>query len=580
MSFTLHGLGASTGIAIGRAMLMSHATLEVSHLTLAPRLVDKEIARFDKAIAIVKGELATMKENTEHAPAELAAFIDIHTMFLEDSELVEKPREIIRERRCNAEWALVQQMEHLVGQFEQFDDPYLRERKFDVIQVVERVIKELLGHPGRAALKAAKHTKEEALIVVAHDLSPADTIAFKDHRFASFITDVGGATSHTAILARSMAIPAVLGLENARALIRDGEQLIVDGMRGVVIVNPDPRVLDEYRLRMEQLELEKTKLKRLKSSPTVTLDGLDVALHANIELPGDVPDALEGGAEGIGLFRTEFLFLNRGDMPDEQEQFEAYKKVVKGMGGRPVTIRTFDLGNDKDLHPDASAGDRVKTNPALGRRAIRLSLSEPKMFQTQLRAILRASRYGPIKLLIPMLAHAHEIDQTLAAIEQAKSSLRGEKIAFDENIPIGGMIEIPAAALAVGIFLRRLDFLSIGTNDLIQYTLAIDRSDEQVASLYDPLHPAVLMLLAHTIASAEKAGVPVSVCGETAGDPKLTRLLLGMGLRIFSMHPSQILKVKSRILKADVSEIAPNVRKMLRLDEPSKLREALDKLNA
>ena len=580
MSFTLHGLGASTGIAIGRAMLMSHATLEVSHLTLAPRLVDKEIARFDKAIAIVKGELATMKENTEHAPAELAAFIDIHTMFLEDSELVEKPREIIRERRCNAEWALVQQMEHLVGQFEQFDDPYLRERKFDVIQVVERVIKELLGHPGRAALKAAKHTKEEALIVVAHDLSPADTIAFKDHRFASFITDVGGATSHTAILARSMAIPAVLGLENARALIRNGEQLIVDGMRGVVIVNPDPRVLDEYRLRMEQLELEKTKLKRLKSSPTVTLDGLDVALHANIELPGDVPDALEGGAEGIGLFRTEFLFLNRGDMPDEQEQFEAYKKVVKGMGGRPVTIRTFDLGNDKDLHPDASAGDRVKTNPALGRRAIRLSLSEPKMFQTQLRAILRASRYGPIKLLIPMLAHAHEIDQTLAAIEQAKSSLRGEKIAFDENIPIGGMIEIPAAALAVGIFLRRLDFLSIGTNDLIQYTLAIDRSDEQVASLYDPLHPAVLMLLAHTIASAEKAGVPVSVCGETAGDPKLTRLLLGMGLRIFSMHPSQILKVKSRILKADVSEIAPNVRKMLRLDEPSKLREALDKLNA
>ncbi|WP_298394367.1 phosphoenolpyruvate--protein phosphotransferase [Azonexus hydrophilus] len=580
MSFTLHGLGVSAGIAIGRAMLMSHATLEVSHLTLAPRLVDKEIARFDAAIAAVKSELLTMKENTEHAPAELSAFIDIHTMFLEDTELVEKPREIIRERRCNAEWALVQQMEHLVGQFEQFDDPYLRERKYDVIQVVERVIKELLGHPGKASLKAAKHTKEESLIVVAHDLSPADTIAFKDHRFASFITDVGGATSHTAILARSMAIPAVLGLENGRALIRDGEQLIVDGMRGVVIVNPDPRVLEEYRLRMEQIELEKNQLKRLKTSRTVSLDGIDIALHANIELPGDVPDALEGGAEGIGLFRTEFLFLNRGDMPDEQEQFEAYKKVVKGMAGRPVTIRTFDLGADKDLHPEGTAGDRVKTNPALGRRAIRLSLSEPKMFQTQLRAILRASRYGPIKLLIPMLAHAHEIDQTLAAIEQAKSSLRGEKIPFDENTQVGGMIEIPAAALAVGIFLRRLDFLSIGTNDLIQYTLAIDRADEQVASLYDPLHPAVLMLLAHTISNAEKAGIPVSVCGETAGDPKLTRLLLGMGLRIFSMHPSQILKVKNRILKSDVSEIAPNVRKMLRLDEPAKLREALEKLNA
>jgi len=580
MSFTLHGLGVSGGIAIGRAMLMSHATLEVSHLTIAPRMVDKEIARFEAAIKAVKSELGTMRETTEHAPAELAAFIDIHTMFLEDPELVDKPREIIRERRCNAEWALVQQMEYLVAQFEQFEDPYLRERKLDVVQVVERVIKELLGHPGRAVMKTAKGVTEEMLIVVAHDLSPADVIAFKDHRFASFITDVGGSTSHTAILARSLAIPSVVGMENARSLIRDGEQLIVDGNRGVVIVNPDQRVLEEYQLRKHQIELEKTKLKRLKTAPSQSIDGVDVKLFANIELPGDVPGALDAGAEGIGLFRTEFLFLDRGDMPDEQEQYEAYKKVVKGMGGRPVTIRTFDLGNDKDIRPDDNFGDRVQTNPALGRRAIRLSLAEPRMFQTQLRAILRASKYGPIKLLIPMLAHAHEIDQTLAALEQAKSSLRGEKVTFDENIEVGGMIEIPAAALAVGLFLRRLDFLSIGTNDLIQYTLAIDRSDEQVSSLYDPLHPAVLMLIAHTLASAEKVNIPVSVCGEMAGDPKLTRLLLGMGLRIFSMHPSQILKVKSRVLKADVNELVPNVRRILRLDEPGKLQEALEKLNA
>ena len=580
MSFILHGLGVSGGIAIGRAMLMSHATLEVSHLTIAPRMVDKEIARFDAAIKLVKEELTAMKETTEHAPAELAAFIDIHTMFLEDPELAQKPRDIIRERRCNAEWALVQQMEHLVDQFEQFDDVYLRERKFDVVQVVERVVKELLGHAGRAVPKVAKGVKEEMLIVVAHDLSPADTISFKEHRFAAFITDVGGATSHTAILARSMAIPAVLGLENARGLIRDGEQLIIDGQRGVVIVNPDARVLEEYQLRKDQIELEKSKLKRLKSAKSETIDGISIELFANIELPGDVPIALESGAEGIGLFRTEFLFLDRGDMPDEQEQYEAYKRVVKGMAGRPVTIRTFDLGNDKDLRPNDSAGDRVKTNPALGRRAIRLSLSEPRMFQTQLRAILRASKHGPIKLLIPMLAHAHEIDQTLAALEQAKSSLRGEKVTFDENIQVGGMIEIPAAALAIGIFLRRLDFLSIGTNDLIQYTLAIDRSDEQVANLYDPLHPAVLMLLAHTLSSAEKVGIPVSVCGEMAGDPKLTRLLLGMGLRIFSMHPSQILKVKNRVLKSDTNELAPNVRRMLRLDEPGKLLEALEKLNS
>ncbi|MDP2881947.1 MAG: phosphoenolpyruvate--protein phosphotransferase [Azonexus sp.] len=579
MSFILHGLGVSGGIAIGRAMLMSHATLEVAHLTLTPRMLDKEIERFDTAIKVVKEELIQMKENTEHAPAELNAFIDIHTMFLEDPELAVKPRDIIRERRCNAEWALVQQMEQLVDQFEQFDDLYLRERKFDVVQVVERVVKELLGHPRRATLKTAKNPKEEALIIVAHDLSPADTIAFKDHRFAAFITDVGGATSHTAILARSMAIPAVLGLENARGLIRDNELLIVDGMRGVVIVNPDQRVLDEYQLRKEQIELERNKLKRLKTAKSETIDGIPVQLFANIELPGDVPMALDCGAEGVGLFRTEFLFLDRGDMPDEREQYEAYKKVVKGMGGRPVTIRTFDLGNDKDLRPNNSAGDRVQTNPALGRRAIRLSLAEPRMFQTQLRAILRASKHGPIKLLIPMLAHAHEIDQTLAALEQAKSSLRGEKVAFDENIQVGGMIEIPAAALAIGLFLRRLDFLSIGTNDLIQYTLAIDRSDEQVANLYDPLHPAVLMLLAHTLSMAEKADIPVSVCGEMAGDPDLTRLLLGMGLRIFSMHPSQILKVKNRVLKSEVNEITPAVRKMLRLDEPQKLLEALDKLN-
>ena len=579
MSFILHGLGVSAGIAIGRAMLMSHATLEVSHLTIAPRMVDKEIARFESAVKVVKRELEAMKESAESAPAELGAFIDIHMMFLDDPELFDKPREIIRERRCNAEWALVQQMERLVAQFSKFDDPYLRERKYDVRQVVERVVKELLGHPGRPLMKAIKGVKEETLIVVAHDLSPADVIAFKEHRFASFITDVGGVTSHTAILARSLAMPSVVGMENARSMIRDGEQLIVDGARGVVIVNPDQRVLEEYQLRKNQIELENSKLKRLKTAKSQTIDGVAIQLFANIELPGDVPGALEGGAEGIGLFRTEFLFLDRGDMPDEREQYEAYKKVVRGMEGRPVTIRTFDLGNDKDINPD-DVGDRVKTNPALGRRAIRLSLAEPRMFQTQLRAILRATKYGPIKLLIPMLAHAHEIDQTLAALELAKSSLRGEKVPFDENIEVGGMIEIPAAALAVGLFLRRLDFLSIGTNDLIQYTLAIDRSDEQVSSLYDPLHPAVLMLIAHTLASAEKVGVPVSVCGEMAGDPKMTRLLLGMGLRIFSMHPSQILKVKSRVLKAEVNELAPTVRRMLRLDEPGKLREALERLNA
>ncbi|MCM8596066.1 phosphoenolpyruvate--protein phosphotransferase [Accumulibacter sp.] len=582
MSFTLHGLAVSGGIAIGQAHLISHATLEVSHLVISPRLVDKEVARFDAAVQRVREEFAQLKGRAQFSSAEFGAFIDLHMMILSDPELAEAPKHLIRERRCNAEWALVQQMEVLVHQFEQFDDAYLRERSYDVRQVVERVIKELVGQPGRMALRPGpgKGIREENLIVVAHDLSPADVIAYKEHHFAAFVTDVGGSTSHTAILARSLRIPAVLGLHNARQLIRDNEVLIVDGTRGVLIVNPDPRVLDEYRLRKSQIELERTKLRRLKTARSVTLDGIDIDLHANIELPGDVANALDGGAEGIGLFRTEFLFLDRGDMPTEDEQFEAYGTVVRGMGGRPVTIRTFDLGYDKDLHPGKVLGDRIQSNPALGLRAIRLSLAEPKMFQTQLRAILRASRYGKIKLLIPMLSQAHEIDQTLAAIERAKASLRAERVPFDEQTPVGAMIEIPAAALAIGMFLRRVNFLSIGTNDLIQYTLAIDRSDEQVAPLYDPLHPAVLMLLAHTIASAEKVAIPVSICGELAGDANLTRLLLGMGLRQFSMHPAQILSVKQRIMQSNCAVLAPIVRRLLRHEEPAKIREQLEKLNS
>ncbi len=576
MSFTIHGIGVSGGIAIGRAQLMSHATLEVSHLVISPRMVEREVARFEAAVAAVAIELNALKGETEGSPAELRAFIDLHSMILADPELCEVPKTLIRERRYNAEWALVQQMEALVAQFDEIDDPYLRERKADVVQVVERVVKELLGHPGRTPLRTHKGAKEDHQIIVAHDLSPADTIGFKEQKFASFITDIGGVTSHTAILARSMAIPAVVGLRSARGLIRDDEMLIIDGTRGVVIVNPDERVLEEYRLRKSSLELERSKLRRLKTADSETLDGIPVSLQANIELPDDVDGALDSGADGIGLFRTEFLFLNRGDMPSEDEQFEAYRKVVKGMEGRPVTIRTFDLGADKAI----DAAERIQTNPALGLRAIRLSLAEPKMFQIQLRAILRASKYGKAKLLLPMLSHAHEIDLSLAAIAQAKQTLRERKIGFDENIEIGGMIEVPAAALAIGMFVRRLNFLSIGTNDLIQYTLAIDRSDGEVANLYDPLHPAVLMLIAHTISSGEKAGVPVSVCGETAGDPALTRLLLGMGLRTFSMHPSQILEVKQRVLKSDVAELAPLVRKLLRLEEPLKIREQVDKLNA
>ena len=579
VSFTLHGLAVSNGIAIGQAHLISQATLEVSHRVIAPRLVDKEVARFDTALTTVRAELDAMRASLEKSPADMRAFIDLHRMILEDPELSEVPKQIIRERRCNAEWAIVQQMNQLVEQFEKMEDIYLRERGYDICQAVERVVRELSGQ-SEHMVGRLKNAKGEQLIIVAHDLSPADVLAFKNQAFSAFITDVGGATSHTAILARGMGIPAVLGLHNARQLIRDGETLIVDGVRGVVIVNPDRRILEEYELRKTQFELERSKLKLLKTARATTLDKIKIDLLANIEGPDDVGEVLESGAEGVGLFRTEFIFLGRGDMPGEDEQFEAYRKTVKGMEGRPLVIRTFDLGNDKILHGDEGHGDRRRDNPALGLRSVRLSLNEPKVFLAQLRAILRASKYGKVKILVPMFSHAFQVDQTLALIEQANSSLRGEKIAFDEDVEVGGMIEVPAAALAIGMFLRRLDFLSIGTNDLIQYTLAIDRADEQVANLYDPMHPAVLMLLSHIIGSAEKAGVPLSMCGEMAGDANFTRLLLGLGLRQFSMFPAQIPAVKQRIKQTDIAEIEPIVRRIVRLEEPLKIQEQIEKLNA
>lgn len=577
MSFTLHGLGVSGGIAIGQAQLLSHATLEVSHLTLPARQLEKEVLRFEAAVDLVRLELDELRGEMAESAAEMRAFIDIHALILQDPELVEVPKSLIRARGCNAEWALVQQMDNLVKQFDAIDDPYLRERKADVVQVVERIIKQLMGRSGKIAKpsKSSKGVKEEEQIIVAHDLPPSDLISFKEHRFAAFVTDVGGATSHTAILARSMAIPAVVGLRGAREAIRDGELLIVDGLRGVIIVNPDERVLEEYRLRKSQIELERSKLKRLKKADPLTLDDVRVDLMANIELPDDVQAVKDNGADGVGLFRTEFLFLNRREIPSEDEQFEAYRKVVKGMAGKPVVIRTYDLGADKALDHARSA-----INPALGLRGIRLSLAEPAMFGVQLRAILRAARFGPVRILIPMISNAYEVDATRVAIERAREELRDRRVAYGEDIQLGGMIEIPAAALALNMFLKRLDFLSIGTNDLTQYTLAIDRGDEEVAGLYDSLHPAVLMLMAHTLAGGEKAGIPVSICGELAGNPKLTRLLLGMGLRHFSMHPSQILEVKQQVLTSDVGQLTPMVRKLLRLDDPAQIREHIRRLNS
>jgi phosphotransferase system enzyme I (PtsI) len=403
-------------------------------------------------------------------------------------------------------------------------------------------------------------------------------ILFKRHRYDGFVTDVGGVTSHTAIVARSLGIPAIVGLHHARQTVAEGELLIVDGERGVLIVNPDALVLAQYRARQAELKAERQRLKRLKKTPAATRDGTPIELYANIELPQDAAEALEAGAQGVGLFRTEFLFLNRRDLPGEEEQFEAYRQVVAAMQGRPVVLRTLDVGADKAMDGDGPVQNIP--NPAMGLRAIRFCLAEPQMFLTQLRAILRASRHGPVRILLPMLAHVHEIEQTLALIRQARQQLDERGQPYDAGVQIGGMIEIPAAALALPIFMRRLQFLSIGTNDLIQYTLAIDRTDDAVAHLYDPLHPAVLTLVAGTIQTATRGGVPVAVCGEMAGDPQLTRLLLGLGLRNFSMHPSQLLAIKERILHTSLSEVQALAQRVLRTTDPEKTRELLAKLNA
>ena len=575
MNFVLHGVAVSAGITIGHAHLVSSARLEAAHYEIAEAAVPAEIFRFDAAIARARQELSALEgQIAGDAPAEFGAFINLHRMILADSTLSHAPRELIRERRTNAEWALVQQMEKLVAQFEEIDDPYLRERRQDIEQVVERVLKALAG---ANAAPEPPASAEGNLIVVAHDLSPADMILFKRHKFGGFVTDVGGVTSHTAIVARSLNIPALVGLHHARQTIRENDVLIVDGLQGVLVVDPDPVVLGEYRLRQSQHGLERQKLKRLKATPSATLDGTPVELFANIELPQDLGDVQESGAQGVGLFRTEFLFMNRKVLPTEDEQFEAYREVARAMDGRPVVIRTLDLGADKAI---TEGGPAEMPNPALGLRAIRYCLAEPQLFLAQLRAILRASKFGRVKILLPMLAHAHEIEQSLTMLKQAKQQLDDKGVDYDRAVEVGGMIEVPAAALALPMFMRRLDFLSIGTNDLIQYTLAIDRTDDAVAHLYDPLHPAVLNLIAHTIQAANRGGTPIAVCGEMAGEPGLTRLLLGFGLRNFSMHAQQLLSIKERVLRTNLAEAQPLAQRVLRQSDPAKTRELLAKLNA
>ena len=595
MTFSVHGIEVSRGIAIGRAVLIASSRLDVARYFIEAEQVESEIARVRDARNVVVEELTRLQHELladEKAgvktPPELAALLEVHLMLLTDKELEIGVKHWIEERRYNGEWALNTQLEQIVRQFEEMDDEYLRQRKADLEQVVERVLRVMQGAltpaqiaaaPSPASAAAHRKSQQELLagdaghdvplILVAHDLSPADMIQFKKSVFAGFVTDVGGKTSHTAIVARSMDIPALVGARTASHLVKQDDWIIIDGDAGVLVVDPSPIILAEYQFKQRQAELERVRLNRIKNTPASTLDDRKIELLANIEMPEDTDTAVAVGAVGVGLFRTEFLFMGRqGKLPDEEEQFLAYKRAVDGMHGLPVTIRTIDIGADKPL--DHSVKDEGHPNPALGLRAIRWSLSEPEMFLTQLRAILRVAALGKVHLLIPMIAHVREITQTLLMVDRARAQLDAKGVAYGP-VQIGAMIEVPAAALMLPFFLKYFDFLSIGTNDLIQYTLAIDRADESVAHLYDPLHPAILRMLSDTITQGAAAGKKVSVCGEMAGDPAMTRLLLGLGLRSFSMHPSQLLSVKHEILRADATKLAPWAERVRHSEFPAAL---------
>ena len=582
MTVQLFGLPVARGVAIGKAVLVASGRVDVAHYFVAPELVQAEVDRLRVARDHVADELLSMKEELpDDAPPELAALLDVHLMLLHDQALADATRQWIEERHYNAEWALSAQLEVLGRQFDEMEDEYLRDRKADLEQVGERVLSALVGTSGWDKIKAPAVQRdlggEDPLILVANDVAPADMLQFKRSVFAGFVTDVGGHNSHTAIVARSLQIPAVVGARDASHLVRQDDWVVIDGDAGVVIVDPPPIVLEEYRFRQRQSQLDRQRLTRLRHTPAVTMDGQRVELLANIELPDDTGAAREAGAAGVGLFRSEFLFMNRdGHLPDEDEQFEAYRAAVQAMDGLPVTIRTVDIGADKPLDRLSMSELRHEhlLNPALGLRAIRWCLSEPSMFRRQLRAILRASVYGDVRLLIPMLSQVSEIRQTLDAIARAQQQLTEAGQPF-RKVPLGAMIEVPAAAMILPAFLRHFDFVSLGTNDLIQYTLAIDRADQAVAHLYDPWHPAVLRMVQQTILQSRAAGRPASVCGEMAGDRDFTELLLGFGLRSFSMHPSRIPDIKQVVLRADSQRLEEPARLALEADEPQRYFRAL-----
>ncbi len=577
MTIALHGMGVSRGVAIGNVHIIERDQLEIVEYQLDEASVKAEVKRLQDAVTQAKQQLRAIRDHIpDSTSVDIAAFIDTHLLMMDDAALTQEPFRLIKENRCNAEWALKLQRDALVAAFEEMDDPYLRTRRDDVGHVVDRIQRILLKH---APLPhEVPDNRLNGYIVLADDLTPADTVLMQHQGIVAFITEYGGPTSHTAILARSLGIPAVISLHNALQYIEEDDLIVIDGTRGTVLVAPDKRSLTFYRQQQQEDINYYSGLSRLIDAPAQTKDGVTIELMANIELPRDFDTVREVGADGVGLYRTEFLYMNRETPPDEEEHYETYLKVLDKLNGLPLTIRTLDLGADKQVDGGRQTGP-VQSNPALGLRAVRLCLKEPSLFRPQLRAIFRASAHGTIRLMVPMLSNVQEMQQVLQIIDSIKMELDEAKIKYNKDMPIGGMIEVPAAAICADIFAQHLDFLSIGTNDLIQYTIAIDRVNDEVNYLYDPLHPAVLRLIKMTLQAGEKANIPVAMCGEMAGEAQFAALLLGMGLRQFSVHPANLLELKKIICETDTSKLRGFTKRALSASSGVDIAALLEKHN-
>lgn len=578
MSVMFNGIGVSKGIALGSAYVLYREQPEVLEYTISEDRIEHEIERFVRARLQAQLQLKAIKEKISNdVPKDITQFIDTSLLMVDDPVLGDGTINQIQNKVCNAEWALQAQCDRLVKVFDDMDDAYLKTRKDDIIHVVQRI---QLCLSSDADADQSDHDEDhlKGRIIVADDLTPADTLLLQHQKIAAFITEFGGPLSHTAILARNLGIPAVVGVHNAKQLMQANEWLVVDGQQGMIIADPDRATQRHFRRLQKAEKQRRQNLFQLKNKPAVSLDGHKIKLHGNIDRPADVRAMRQYDHTGVGLYRTEMLFMERNEHPSEEEQFETYRRALRALKGHPLTIRTADLGADKEMASEPHHGP-LAHNPAMGLRAIRRCLKEPRQFLRQLRAILRTGAYGPVCMMIPMLTCISELDQTLELLEQAKSDLKSRKIRFNPDVPIGAMIEVPAAALSAHTFAEKLDFLSIGTNDLIQYTLALDRIDDEVSYLYNPLHPSVLKLIELILHAGHSADIPVSMCGEMASDPIYTRLLLGMGLQCFSVQANSLLEIKHIINHSHIDKLADEVQQILSHGNAEEIELGLTALN-